>query len=112
MTALAIAPEHRAIVYVILQRLLPPDAEIRVYGSRATGRHVWRGSDLDPMVRAKERLSLDLCEVLAEAFSESLLPYMVDLHDWHRTSADVLALVAPDMAKLPMTADTAPGVME
>ena len=102
----AITTEHLNIVNAILAAYLPAGAEVWVYGSRAKGSRVWRGSDLDLMVRAPERLSPELCEVLAEEFSESLLPYMVDLHDWHRADADFLAHIQPDMLPLSIVTGT------
>ena len=53
-----------------------------VFGSRATGR-ARRYSDLDLAIDAGRRLSLDELAGLAEALSDSDLPYMVDLIDWH-----------------------------
>jgi predicted nucleotidyltransferase len=53
-----------------------------VFGSRASGR-ARRYSDLDPAIDAGRRLTLDEVARLAEAFSDSDLPYKVDLVDWH-----------------------------
>jgi len=53
-----------------------------VFGSRATGR-ARRYSDLDLAIDAGRRLTLDEIAGLTEAFSDSDLPYKVDLIDWH-----------------------------
>jgi predicted nucleotidyltransferase len=53
-----------------------------VFGSRATGR-ARRYSDLDLAIDAGRQLTLDETARLAEAFSDSDLPYRVDLVDWH-----------------------------
>ena len=53
-----------------------------MFGSRATGR-ARRYSDLDLAIDAGRRLTLDEIAGLAEAFSDSDLPYKVDLADWH-----------------------------
>jgi predicted nucleotidyltransferase len=52
-----------------------------VFGSRATGR-ARRYSDLDLAIDAGRPLTLDEIAGLAEAFSDSALPYKVDLADW------------------------------
>jgi type I restriction enzyme S subunit len=53
-----------------------------VFGSRATGR-ARRYSDLDLAIDAGRPLTLDEIAGLAEAFSDSDLPYKVDVVDWH-----------------------------
>ena len=53
-----------------------------MFGSRASGR-ARRYSDLDLAIDAGRRLTLDEIARLAEAFSDSDLPYKVDLVDWH-----------------------------
>jgi predicted nucleotidyltransferase len=52
-----------------------------VFGSRATGR-ARRYSDLDLAIDAGRPLTLDEIAGLAEAFSDSDLPYKVDIVDW------------------------------
>lgn len=99
---LVLNPEHLGILQDILSRHLPPEAEVFVYGSRATGERIWRGSDLDLMIKAGGKLPFSVLGELAEEFSESLLPFMVDLHDWHRTGEDFLARITPDFVRLPM----------
>jgi predicted nucleotidyltransferase len=78
---LDIADEHARIVRDILRAHLPESAEVWVFGSRATGR-ARAYSDLDLAINAGRRLTLDECAILAEAFSDSDLPYRVDIVDW------------------------------
>jgi predicted nucleotidyltransferase len=52
-----------------------------VFGSRATGR-ARRYSDLDLAIDAGRPLTLDEIAGLTEAFSDSDLPYKVDIVDW------------------------------
>jgi type I restriction enzyme S subunit len=80
---LAIAPAHWAVVADILRRLAP-DYEVWAFGSRATGR-AKPYSDLDLALVSDRPLPLDLTARLAEAFSESDLPWKVDLVDWATT---------------------------
>jgi uncharacterized protein len=74
--------QHRHIVLDILHAHLPHGSTAWVFGSRATGR-ARRYSDLDLAIDAARPLTLDEIAVLGEAFSDSDLPYRVDLVDWH-----------------------------
>ena len=74
--------DHRRLVLDILRANLPGSAKAWVFGSRATGR-ARRYSDLDLAIDAGRRLTLDETARLSEAFSDSDLPYKVDLVDWH-----------------------------
>ena len=79
---IALPAEHRRLVVNILRANLPQSTKVWVFGSRATGR-ARRYSDLDLAIDAGRRLTLDEIARLTEAFSESDLPYRVDLVDWH-----------------------------
>ena len=74
--------DHRLLVLRILAAHLPKGRVAWVYGSRATGR-ARPLSDLDLAIDAGHRLTLDELAELAEAFTESDLPYKVDIVDWH-----------------------------
>jgi predicted nucleotidyltransferase len=76
-----LAADHRRIVLEILRAHLPQDVKTWVFGSRATGRARCY-SDLDLAIDAGRRLTMDEVAALAEAFSDSDLPYKVDLVDW------------------------------
>ncbi|WP_291366558.1 nucleotidyltransferase family protein [Acetobacter sp. UBA5411] len=58
-----------------------PDREVRAFGSRVTGK-AKPFSDLDLAVMGDEPLSLETRARLEEAFSESDLPWKVDVLDW------------------------------
>ena len=73
---------RRRLVQNILGAHLPPGSVAWVFGSRATGR-ARPLSDLDLAIDAGRRLTLDEIAGLAEAFTESDLPYRVDVIDWH-----------------------------
>jgi predicted nucleotidyltransferase len=74
--------DYRQLVLDILRAHLPQNTKVWVFGSRATGR-ARPYSDLDLAIDAGRRLTLDETARLAEAFSDSDLPYRVDLVDWH-----------------------------
>jgi predicted nucleotidyltransferase len=96
-----ITPEHRQLVIDILREYLPSGAAVWVFGSRATGR-ARRYSDLDLAIDAGRQLSLDETGALAEAFSDSDLPYRVDIVDWQMISEGFRQLIAAD--RLPLLA--------
>ncbi len=74
------------LVLGILRANSPRGTQIWGFGSRATGR-ARRYSDLDLAIDAGRRLSLDELAQLTEAFSDSDLPYKVDIIDWHNIDA-------------------------
>ena len=76
-----LAPDHRRLVLNILGTNLPQSTKVWVFGSRATG-GARRYSDLDLAIDAGRPLTLDEIAGLTEAFSDSDLPYKVDLADW------------------------------
>ena len=78
---IVLAADHRRLVVDILRAHLPRSTKAWVFGSRATGR-ARRYSDLDLAIDAGRPLTLDEIAILTEAFSESDLPYRVDLIDW------------------------------
>jgi predicted nucleotidyltransferase len=73
--------DHRRLVLQILRAHLPERTSVWLFGSRATGR-AKRYSDINLAIDAGRPLTLDEVARLAEALSESDLPYRVDLVDW------------------------------
>ncbi|AOF52939.1 hypothetical protein BKG91_06905 [Rodentibacter caecimuris] len=87
-----IEPKHLAIVQDILRTYLP-DYEVRAFGSRVKGT-ARKFSDLDLVVMSEQPLSLQRFADVSEAFSESDLPYKVDLLDWATTSEGFREIIA------------------
>jgi predicted nucleotidyltransferase len=77
-----LSADHARLLLSILRAHLPPSTQAWVFGSRATGR-ARRYSDLDLAIDAGRCLTLDEIGRLTEAFSDSDLPYRVDLVDWY-----------------------------
>ena len=93
-TRLDLRPDHWAIVREILQRHVP-DRQVVGFGSRAT----WTAkdySDLDLAVMGEESLPLDVSSALVEAFSESDLPFKVDIVDWASTDETFRNIIRRD----------------
>jgi type I restriction enzyme S subunit len=83
---LNLTPTEFAIVKEILTTLAD-DCDVWMFGSRANGTPK-PFSDLDLCLKAKngESLTLQQLALLEEAFSESHLPFKVDVVDWYTLS--------------------------
>lgn len=89
-----IRPEYWYIVSDILRRHVP-QFDVWAFGSRAriaAKKH----SDLDLVVVSKQPLPLSLCAAIMEAFSESDLPYRVDVVDWASTGESFRKIIERD----------------
>lgn len=87
-----IRPDHWGIVHDILQKHVP-QLEVWAFGSRAK----WQAkefSDLDLAIIGDTPLSLDVRASLNEAFSESDLPWKVDVVDWATTNDSFRKIIA------------------
>jgi predicted nucleotidyltransferase len=105
---LDVQAEHRAVLLNVLDANLPPGGKVWVFGSRATGR-ARRYSDLDLLIDAGRRLSIDEAAVLREALEESDLPYRVDIVDWHATDEGFRRLIDAERVPLVPDAPAEPG---
>ena len=94
-----LAAEQRRLVLQILRANLPAAAKVWVFGSRATGR-ARRYSDLDLAIDAGRPLTLDETAGLGEAFSDSDLPYRVDVVDWQAIGDRFRQVIAGERVKL------------
>ena len=81
---LELRPGELEIVRAILQRHVP-EREVWAFGSRVQGK-TKPYSDLDLVILGEEPLALTIRAELAEEFSESDLPFKVDVVDWATTS--------------------------
>jgi predicted nucleotidyltransferase len=99
--ALDIQPEHAAIPLHILRRHLPAGARAFVFGSRAHGA-ARPYSDLDLALEWIQPLGLALVGQIAEALSESDLPYRVDIVDLLTAGPAFRLRVAADSVPLPI----------
>lgn len=79
-----ITPEELALVQQLISAAFPT-VEARVFGSRYSGT-VKPYSDLDIALVGEGKLDWLQVSRLREAFTESSLPYRVDLLDWHAIS--------------------------
>lgn len=88
-------PRHLESVRHILQRYVP-EFEVWAFGSRVHGRNLKPFSDLDLAIITDQPLSPARYAALEEAFSESDLPFKVDIVDWATTSENFRTLIEAD----------------
>ncbi|MDR7122305.1 nucleotidyltransferase domain-containing protein [Rheinheimera soli] len=98
ISQLDISSEHLAIVQHILRQLVP-SCEVWAFGSRVKGA-AKPFSDLDLVIMSQQPLSLALMASLQEVFSESDLPWKVDIVDWSTTSPDFKAVIEQQKVKV------------
>lgn len=94
MPNIDIRPDHWEIVRDILRKHVP-QYEVWAFGSRAK----WTAkaySDLDLAVITDNPLPIQISANLSEAFSESDLPWKVDVVDWATTSESFRAVIERD----------------
>lgn len=94
MPLIDIAPADWAIVRDILKRHVPA-LEVWAFGSRTTGK-AKKYSDLDLALITDTPLTFDVSGALREEFSESDLPWRVDVVDWATTSETFRQIIEKD----------------
>lgn len=92
--AIDVQPDQWPIVRDILLKHVPGYA-VWAFGSRAKGT-AKSFSDLDLVVIADSPLSLDLLAGLRDDFTQSNLPWKVDVVDWATTSEVFRSIMARD----------------
>lgn len=91
MKQLLISEQEYQIVQTVLRQCIP-QRTVWAFGLRAGGQPK-PYSDLDLAVLGEAALSLPEHANLADAFSESDLPYKVDIVDWHLIGDDFRRIV-------------------
>jgi uncharacterized protein len=102
MPVLDMCEEHIRILSNVLRGLLPKDARAYVFGSRVSG-GARRYSDLDLALEWIRPLGLDVLGEVAEALSESDLPYKVDMVDLATVTPAFRARIAEDWLPFEIT---------
>ena len=99
--------EHNwKIVRDILQKHVPSH-EVCAFGSRAR-RTARTYSDLDMVIVTEYPLPSETSAMLAEDFSESDLPFRVDLLDWHTAPQHFRSIVEKDKIVVQPGPETSP----
>jgi type I restriction enzyme S subunit len=95
-----IRPEHWTMVRDILRQHVPEYA-VWAFGSRARG-SARRYSDLDLAVITDAPMPIPRMAALKAAFSESDLPWRVDIVDWSVTSDRFRRIIERERIPLPL----------
>lgn len=74
-------------------------ADIYLFGSRVKGL-AKQYADLDVLIMTNEPIPLTILSDLNETFSESDLPFKVDIVDWHRISPAFRAKIKNEWVKI------------
>jgi predicted nucleotidyltransferase len=98
--SLALSAHHAKIVQDVLTAHLPQGFTVRVFGSRARGAPK-PYSDLDIAVLGPESLTLSELADLTDAFSESDLPFKVDVVDRRSATPFLQEIIDRDGVDLP-----------
>ncbi|MCX6560797.1 MAG: nucleotidyltransferase domain-containing protein [Candidatus Aminicenantes bacterium] len=80
MWPIDVLPNHLEIILGILEKFVP-GPEVRAFGSRVTGK-ARRHSDLDLAIMTERPLDVAVLAGMNAAFSESDLPFTLDILDW------------------------------
>lgn len=83
------------IVKDILKNIIP-DCEVWAFGSRVHGKNLKKFSDLDLVIFSEKNLSIDSYLKLKEAFSESDLPFRVDISEWKKLDENFKKIIKSD----------------
>jgi predicted nucleotidyltransferase len=94
---LRISEEEAHILASIFSSYLA-DQQIFAFGSRATGKHLWRFSDLDLAIT--NPLSNSQHAAVTEALDDSMLTFAVDLVELPRLDPDFRSRIEPDLIRL------------
>lgn len=86
-----ISPQQLDIIRKIFSSI-SEDCKVLAFGSRVSG-NAAKFSDLDLAIVGNKEIPLSVISELKDAFSESDLPFRVDLIDWSRTSEKFRTIV-------------------
>lgn len=92
-------PNALATIKTLIERHLP-DSEVRVFGSRVNGT-AKPFSDLDLALVDKAAIPIETLQALQFDLSNSDLPIMVDVVDWHTLSEAFQAVIHQHYEVLP-----------
>lgn len=95
--ALDVRQDHLAIIRAILKNIIP-NYDVKAFGSRTQGT-AKKTSDLDLCVMTETPLLFDTKIKLRTAFSESDIPYRVDIVDWEKEYRFTYKKIKPEDLK-------------
>lgn len=96
--SLDLAPEDLKTVIAILHRHIP-ECEVLAFGSRVNGKSK-KFSDLDLALLSSKPVPIKTMALMKEDFSESNLPFKVDLVDWNFISEEFRKVIQKENLKI------------
>jgi predicted nucleotidyltransferase len=96
--SLDIRSDHFEIIRKIIFKNIPQH-EVIAFGSRTQGT-AHKNSDLDLCIKGKKPLSFTLIGNLRDEFSESNLPYKIDVVDWFSLDEEFKKIVTREGVEL------------
>lgn len=98
MQKIDISNHELILVKQILEKYVP-EYEVQVFGSRVRGR-TEKNSDLDLVIMTDKPLPVLTLADLKEAFSESDLPFRVDVVDWACTKESFRKIIEKQAVRI------------
>ena len=95
---LDVRADHLLEVQTILHTHVP-QRDVIAFGSRVTGQSRTT-SDLDLCIMSESSLSFEIMAKLKQAFSDSSLPYTVDVVDWELASESFRKIIQQNNIEL------------
>ena len=96
---LQLTQTQREQVIDIVKNIVEQPHDIFAYGSRVKGQ-ARPYSDLDLLIKAKQKLSIETLYKLKDAFEFSDLPFRVDVQDWYGMGESFKANIDSSLVKL------------
>ncbi|MFA6099829.1 MAG: nucleotidyltransferase domain-containing protein [Patescibacteria group bacterium] len=95
---IVLRPDELTIVLEIIKKHIPQE-RVAAFGSRANGK-ARKTSDLDLAVMTAKPLPTGVLTAKKDAFSESRLPFRVDILDWSVIGDEFKKTIEKDMAEI------------
>lgn len=93
------APDKQQVLSILNKHLMRQPVSVFAFGSRAKSM-ARKYSDLDLALSSSEQIDAMLIAMIKEDFSESDLPFMVDIVDTAKISPEFLAAIKDDFVLL------------
>lgn len=91
---IGLSEKEKKIVLDIVKKY--PEYKFFVYGSRVKGNFV-KSSDLDILIKGKKAIPAETIEKLKDEFYQSLLPFIVNIADYHEMDKDFYEHIKEDL---------------
>jgi len=91
---IGLSEKQEKIVLDIIKQY--PEYYFYAYGSRVKGNFV-KSSDLDILIKAENSVPLEILDKIKDAFYKSLLPFIVNIIDYHEIDKDFYNYIKSDL---------------